>query len=952
MPSRRQSLTLLLLFTAAAAATPLRLPCERYQLGNGLEVILHQDHSDPVVAVALQYHVGSNREVAGRTGFAHLFEHMMFQESEHVGQDQFFKKIQGAGGELNGGTNADGTVYFETVPRNALEMVLWLESDRMGWLLSTVTAAALANQQGVVQNEKRQNYDNRPYGQTSYIIGKLLYPAGHPYSREVIGEMADLRNATLADVHDFYKHWYGPGNATLVVAGDFEPSQTRTWIETYFAEIPARPEVQPLPPMAVRLESSHRAKYEDGFIRSPELTMVFPTVQRLTREGHALDFLAELLAGNKKSPLYQVLVEEEKLAPSVRAWQSSQEIAGTFSIRVRAFPEVELGRVEAAIQRALARFEARGFTARDLERCKAGLTTSWYTRISSVLGKSMQLAWYNEYAGSPDYMATDLEQAQSITAAEIWQVYTTYIKTRPFVLTSFVPKGRSDLAAPASLPFTIPEDPGAAAAAASLPVAIPQDPAASASATTAAAAKPADSPAPSRFDRALEPAPGPEPSLHALPVWRQQLDNGMTLSGITQRELPLLQAALTLKGGALLDAAGKEGTASLLARLMMEGTRTKTPVELEEAIADLGATISVAASAEAITISATSLSARWPAVMALMAEILLEPRWDEKELARLRQEAAENIQRSQSNPATVANQVINRLLYGESHPLSRPVEGTAASVHALSLSDLQAYYRDHVSPWQAHLAIAGDIDAHQVDKTLRTLEKRWKGEESEPPLPPAPAPGQQARLYFIDFPGAKQSEVRVGHLALSARDADYFPATVMNYRLGGSFNGLLNLILREEKGFTYGARSRFSGGMGPGTFMVTTSVQSGATLETLRIIREEIQRYRQGIPDEDLRFSKSAQLKAHARSYETLRAQVGLLEQMALYHLPGDCIEQQEAFLRSLSNFRHTALAQKYLHPEQLIYLVVGDANSQLASLRELGLGEPVRLDKEGQPIR
>jgi zinc protease len=933
----RHLLLLMLSTVTLVPAASFRLPYDKYTLDNGLEVILHQDHSDPVVAVAIQYHVGSNREHKGRTGFAHLFEHMMFQESQHVGQDLFFKKIQGAGGELNGGTSNDGTVYFETVPANALEMVLWLESDRMGYLLSTVTEEAFRNQQGVVQNEKRQNYDNRPYGQTSYIIDKLLYPPDHPYNWQVIGEMADLRNATLADVHDFYTKWYGPNNATLVVAGSFEPRQARAWIEKYFGEIPARAEVKALAPMPVQLDGNRRAFYEDSFIKSPELTMVFPTVRRFTREGQALQFLADLLAGSKKSPLYQIVVEEEKLAPSVRAWQGSLEIAGTFNLRVRAFPGVPLGRVEEAIRRAFARFEERGFSERDLGRCKAGMETSWYNRIASVLGKSMQLANYNEYAGSPDYIATDLAQAQSITSEEIWQTYRTFIKDKPFVLTSFVPQGRSELAAGESLPYTIQEE-------------IMGEGLVHGAGAEERAAVTVEK-IPSRFDRSSEPQSGPDPSLHSPAIWQREMKNGIRILGIEQHELPLVQASLTIKGGALLDESDKGGTAGLLAALMMEGTRSRTPVELEEAIEELGATITLTATSESIILNVTSLAARWPAVMDLIAEIVLEPRWDETEFARLKQEALENIQRAQSNPTAIAYQVFNQLVYGDGHPLAKPVIGTAESVEGIAVADLKKYYQDHLTPWRTHLSIAGDINAKQTLQSLHTLEKGWRGDESGLPLPSQPESIKESKLYFVDFPGAKQSEVRAGHLALTAREADYFPATVMNFKLGGSFNGILNLILREEKGFTYGARSRFSGGHCPGTFMASTSVQSNATLETVQIIRTEIQRYRQGIPEEDLQFSKDALLKSNARSYETLRALTGILDQIALYNLPVRFIEVQDSFVRGLTNFRHKALAQKYLHPDRMIYLVVGDANTQLAPLRELGMGEPVLLDKEGRPV-
>ena len=935
MPCFRCIALISLVMAAAATAASLSIPFEKYQLENGLEVILHRDLSDPVVAVAIQYHVGSNREVRGRTGFAHLFEHMMFQESQHVGQDQFFKKIQGAGGELNGGTGNDGTVYYQVVPRNALEMVLWLESDRMGWLLSTVTQEAFENQQGVVQNEKRQNYDNRPYGQTNYVIGKLLYPPDHPYNWTVIGEMADLRSATLADVHDFYRKWYGPNNATLVVAGDFDPAQARSWIERYFGEIPSRGEVNPLPPMPVQLEASRRVWYEDSFIKSPELTLVFPTMQRFTREGHALQFLAEFLAGSKKSPLYQIVVEEEKLAPAVRAWQSSQEVAGAFYIRIRAFPEVSLARVEEAVTRAFARFEERGFTGRDLQRRKAGMETAWYNRVSSVLGKSMQLANYNEYAGSPGYIATDLKQARSITGEEVWQAYRTFIKGRPSVLTAFVPRGRSDLAAAGSVCFEIAEDQPAAAplpgAEQKAPMRVER--------------------IPSRIDRAREPEPGPDPVIHSPRVWRKELKNGMQLFGIEQHELPLVQASLTIRGGALLDGEGKSGTANLLAASLMEGTRTRTPVELEEAIEEVGASIVISASAENITLNATVLAEHWPAVAELIAEILLEPRWDATEFARLRQETLEEIQRSQSSPAAIANQVFNQLLYGEGHPLALPVSGTRSSVAALTLADLQGYYTRALTPRLAHLSIAGDITPSQARKSLRSLEKYWQGGDVDMPRPALLAGPPQAKLYFVDFPGAKQSEVRAGHLALPVRDPEFFPATVMNYKLGGSFNGILNLILREEKGYTYGARSRFSGGETGGTFVASTSVQSDATRETLAIIAEEIRRYRRAVEDEDLAFSRNALLKANARSYETLRALVGILDQIALYNLPDDFIEQQEAFIRNLTRAEHLRLAQRHLRPEEMTLLVVGDAKSRLDSLSDLGYGVPVLLDKEGKRI-
>ncbi|MGB5528872.1 MAG: pitrilysin family protein, partial [Ignavibacteriaceae bacterium] len=319
------TLTSLLFIAGCGPATSeLKVENEKYTLDNGLQVILHEDKSDPIVAVAVLYHVGSNREVKGRTGFAHLFEHIMFQASQHVPQDQFFKKIQNAGGTLNGGTWNDGTVYFQVVPNNSLEMVLWMESDRMGFLLSTVTQEAFMNQQSVVQNEKRQRYDNEPYGHTNYVLHKLLYPENHPYNWETIGELEDLRNATLADVHEFFKKWYGPNNATLVIAGDFDKEQIKNLVEKYFGEIKKGEEVKPLNPMPVVLDKTRKAYHEDNFAKSPELNIVFPTPQQFTKEDYALQLFGELFAGSKKSPLYKVIVEEKKLAPSVSAYQNTQ----------------------------------------------------------------------------------------------------------------------------------------------------------------------------------------------------------------------------------------------------------------------------------------------------------------------------------------------------------------------------------------------------------------------------------------------------------------------------------------------------------------------------------------------------------------------------------------------------------------------------------------------------
>ncbi len=929
-------LSVLVLIAGCSQSQQFKIGSEKYRLDNGLEVILHEDASDPIAAVAIQYHVGSNREVPGRTGFAHLFEHRMFQESQHVGQDQFFQKIQSAGGTLNGGTGPDETIYFEVVPKNALEMVLWMEADRLGYLLSRVTQEAFVNQQNVVQNEKRQTTDNRPYGHTNYMIGKMLYPEGHPYNWTVIGSMEDLTSATLKDVHEFHQKWYRPNNATLVVAGDFDRAETKALIEKYFGEIPAGEAVADPAPVPVTLAQTKRAFHEDTFAKAPELNMVFPTVEEYHEDMYALDVLGDLFARGKKAPLYKVIVEEKKLAPGASGYNGSGEIAGTFNIRVRAFPNTNLTEVEKAVQEAFARFESEKFTEADLERIKTRIRAAFVNGLASVLSKAYRLASFNEYTGSPDYMAEYFDNLLAVTPDDVWRVYNRYLKGKPYVLTSFVPKGSVELVAQGSERFPIEEE--------------------SAADQTEVAAEQGQKPdveiqdIPSSFDRSQEPAQGKTPLMTLPEIWQGRLANDVEIYGIEHRELPLAQFLIRIQGGMLLDEPGKEGQANLTAQLLTEGTRNKTPIELQEAIDDLGASISVGASQESITVRASCLTSEFEKVVDLVREILLEPRWDEKEFARLKQQTLESIRRSKDNPASVAGDVFDKLVYGRDHKLARSTRGTESSVESLTIADLQRYYKANLSPTVAHIALAGDLSEAQTLKVFKRLEA-WQPRDVEVPKVPEPKGPDKAQLYFVDFPDAKQSQLRVGHLGLPYTHPDSYATTVMNYKLGGTFNSILNMILREEKGYTYGARSNFSGGRYPGLFMASSGVRSTATLDSVRIIKDELAKYREGIAADDLQFTKDALTKSNTRRFETLGALVGMLNLVAAYDLPFDFIKQEERTVLEMTQDRHQDLARQYILPEKMIYLVVGDAKTQLEGLSELGLGEPILLDKDANVL-
>jgi len=918
----------------AEDTSKLSIDFVKYELENGLDVVLHQDKSDPIVSVAIQYGVGSNREKTGRTGFAHLFEHMLFQESENVPQDQFFKKIQDAGGTLNGGTWKDGTIYYEVVPKNAMEMVLWLESDRMGYLINTVTESAFYNQQEVVQNEKRQRVDNNPYGHTSWVLDKNLYPEGHPYNWQVIGELVDLQNATVDDVREFYDKYYGPNNATLVLAGDFELEDAKALVEKYFGEIKRRQEVEPLQPMNVTLAESKRLYHEDNFAQAPQLNMLWPTVEQYTSDAYALDFLAELLSSGKKAPLYKVLVKEKELTAEPRAFNNAQQIAGDFQIRITANDGVDLDNVEAGIYEAFAMFEKDGVSDKDIERIKAGLETNFYNGIGSVLGKSFQLCQYNVFAGDPSFIEKDIENIKKVTKEDVMRVYNTYIKDKPFVMTSFVPKGQLTLMAENSEKAPVVEEE------------IKENVEKKVVDSNEEIAK-----TPSNFDRSIEPEKGPAPELKIPTSWTSELANGMKVFGIEQNEIPTVNFSIVIEGGHLMDDKNKNGVANLMTDIMMEGTANKTPEELEEAIELLGASIRMSTGRESITIQGNTLTRNFDKTMALVEEILLQPRWDEEELGRIKTATINEIKRSAANPNVVASNVYNKLLYGDDHIFSYPISGDEASVEAITMDDLKAFYAANFSPSISDFHVVGKINQNDVMNSLKRLESNWEAKEVSVPEYPIANNRDKSSVYFVDVPNAKQSVINIGYVALPRTSPDFYPVEVMNYKLGGSFSGNVNLILREEKGYTYGARTNFSGGKVPGTFTASSSVRTNTTGESVGIFREEIAKYKDGISQEDLDFTKNALIKSNARRFETQFSLLGMLEERSAYDLPENYIENEEAIVRNMTLEQHKELANKYLDESKMAYVVVGDATTQYPQFKDMGFDEVMLVDKNAEKV-
>jgi len=905
--------------------TGLSIPFEKYTLPNGLTVVLNVDKSDPIAALAVYYHVGSSREVPGKTGFAHLFEHMMFQKSENVAEDQFFKNIQGAGGTLNGSTSQDRTNYFEVVPKNALELAMWMESDRMGYLENTVTKAALVNQQNVVQNEKRESVDNAPYGFNQGLIGKNLYPKGHPYSWTVIGEMEDLTSATVEDVRAFHKKFYAPNNATLVISGDINKDEVKALVQKYFGEIPSGTSIEKRGPMPVAIASTVKLCHEDNFAKAPQLTMVFPTVERYSKDSYALNFLGDLLAGTKKSPLYVVLVKDKKLTSRVMTRNGSQELAGSFMISVTANPEVNLTDVEKAIFEGFEKFEKDGFSDDDLTRIKAGYETRFYNSFASVQGKAFQFAEYTMNTGDPGYYKKELAAIKDVTMADVKAVFNKYIKGKNYIETSFVPKGQSDKIVEGSKNAGIIEEDVTKAAEVKANT-IAEEPIVK---------------TPNRFDRSAMPKIGPDPEVTIPSPWKASLSNGMKIWGIKHNELPLVQYSVVIDGGHMLDKVEKAGVANLVAAMMNEGTKNKTPEQLEDAIGLLGASIRVSSGNEDITVDVSSLAKNFEKTLALVQEILLEPRWDEEQFALAKSRITNNLKRNAASPDYLASSTLNKLMFGD-NILAIDASGTETSVKGITIDDLKDYYNKYLSPSIAKFLVVGDVDQARVKTALSDLNQKWKSKDVVIPEIKVPGPPAESRIYFVDVPGAKQSVISIGTPSLPRTDPDFYPATVANYKLGGSFNGIFNLILREEKGFTYGARSNMNGAKNYGSFIASSRVRTNSTLESVTIFKTEMEKYRKNIPQEYIDFTKSSLLKNNALRFETLGNLLSMLNTMTSYNLPDNYIKQEESYIKGFTAEKLLTMANKYIDPSRMYYVVVGDAKTQLDDLEKVGLGKPV----------
>ncbi|HEX8138822.1 MAG TPA: pitrilysin family protein [Pyrinomonadaceae bacterium] len=970
------------------------------RLPNGLRLILHEDHSTPIVAVNIWYHVGSKNEVPGRTGFAHLFEHMMFQGSKHYDND-FFVPLQEAGGTLNGSTNSDRTNYWEVVPSNFLELALWLESDRMGYLLDALTEEKLTNQRDVVKNEKRQNYDNRPYGLVSEQIATAMYPPGHPYRWLTIGSLEDLNAASLADVSNFFRRFYTPNNASLVIAGDFDPTEAGRLVEKYFGPIKPGPTVEPVIAPAARLERELRITMEDR-VSLPRVYISWHGVPAWAGDDAELDTLSTVLAGGKGSRLYKALVYEQQIAQDVTAFNNSRELAGQFQIVATVKPGKAVEELERAIDEQLEMLKREAPpTVEEMERAYNARESSFVYSLQTVGGfggRSDQLNQYAVFLNDPGYFQQDLARYASVTAEDVARVANAYLTDRRLVLTVIpgarakeiaaappAPTGPAVAVEPTSEPTETTTltgapgtDPQAATTGAVVNAAVRQaqsvDPAAGAheqSRAEAAATTPAGAAPPATIAHAgphekqdeqretgglyLQPAAKPDPRF-ALPlVQRRTLSNGLGLVIVEHHELPVVTLNVVLGTGAAADPPERAGLASITAALLDEGTRGRSALDISNELAAIGARLGTGADWDLSGVSLLSVARHLESALSIFKDVLARPSFPERELELQRNTRLTAIMQRRDNPQDIAGVVFASLLYGREHPYGHPIIGDEPSVRAVTLDDIKSFYRTYYRPNNATLIVVGDVSPEALVPQLERAFAGW--ERSDVPQTTVNAPSESrgsggARLYLVDKPNAAQSVIVIGQVGPSRSTPDYFPLLVMNTMLGGQFTSRLNLNLREDKGYTYGARTFFDYRRGVGPFAATTSVQTAVTKESIEEIRKELRGIRGEIPvtESELEFSKQAIIRGFPRSFETPEHIANRLADVVVYGLPDDYFNHYIESVRSVTREEVMEVARRYLDPSRMVILVVGDRAVVEPDLRALdGVGPTLTiLDMEG----
>jgi zinc protease len=902
-----------------------RLAFEKYTLPNGLEVILSQDRRLPMVAVNLWYHVGPANEEPGRTGFAHLFEHMMFQSSKHVPPDSHFPLLEAAGATgVNGTTDFDRTNYFETVPANQLELALWLESDRMGYLLEQVDQAALSNQQDVVRNERRQSVENRPYGLAQEALVQLLFPKGHPYHGNVIGSHEDIQAVKLQDVNRFFRQYYAPNNASIAIVGDIDIAATKQLVEKYFGTLKRGPAVPPITAETPAI-TSERRQVVPARVQLPRVSVAWLTPSVYKPGDADADIVGNILGGGRSSRLFKKLVYEQQIAQNVSASQYSLILGSMFQIDATARPGHTAEELEKAIDQELAALRTQGPSAAEIDQARNTIETSiigGLERLGGFGGVADRLNMYNHYLGTPGYLEKDILRYRAVTPATALAFAKQYLTADARVVVHAVP---GEPQAPAQV-----TPPTASATA-------PQGEGESIN---------ADEPW-----RSEVPKAGPPRPLQLATPASATLPNGLTLILNERHGLPIVSANLVIRTGSDANPADKAGLANFVAAMLDEGTATRDALRLADETARLGATLTTGSSMDATSINARSLSKNFAATLDLVADVALRPSFPAEEIERQRASRLAQLVQQRDNPGQVATQVTSVALYGARHPYGYTELGTEASVKAMSRQDMSAFWVRNFVPNNAALVVAGDISMAE----LRSLaEKAFAAWRRGAPVRPALRDPEttRARVVIVDKPGSPQTELRVAWIGPPRSTPDFLPLQVMNNELGGLFSSRINMNLREQHGYSYGARSGFAFRRNGGPFTIGAGVRTDATAPAVTEIFKEVQGIiEKPVTAEQLRKAKDALANSIPAAFETNQNAVNSFSNIFIYDLGLDYYTRYAQRVNSVTAAQALDVAKRYIVPGRLVVIAVGDRAAIEADLRKLNLGTVEIRDAEGRPV-
>lgn len=899
---------------------------EKYKLKNGLEVILSQDHRLPMVATNLWYHVGPANEKEGRTGFAHLFEHMMFQGSKHAGEKNHFKILEGAGAsDINGTTDFDRTNYFETLPSNQLEMALWLESDRMGYLLDTLDQRKLTNQIDVVRNERRQSVENAPYGLVEEGMYHLLFPKGHPYYAEVIGSHSDIEAAKLGDVRDFFKYYYAPNNCSLAIVGDFDSVKAKALVEKYFGSIPSGPPVPPIDAKTPAITSERRATITDQ-VELPRVYMGWITSPIYKAGDAELDLFARILGTGKTSRLYKRLIYKDQIAQSVTAQQYSLILGSVFDIEVTAKPGVKPEQIEAVVNEELDKLRTEGPTKEEVDAARNVIESNIIRRLETLGGfggVADRLNQYNHYLHDPGFLGKDLTRYDSATPDGIRKAAQAQLVKDARVVVYGVPGDKviDDVKRTSGSEGEVK----AQAMAGSMP---------------------------EESWRSTQPKPAVASALH-LPVPEKfQLPNGLSVYLLERHNLPVVSASVFVLAGSEANPKDRPGLAAFTADMLDEGTEYRSTIQLAEAVDKLGATLTTNNSPDAAQAGIGVLKRNADPAFELLADVVLHPAFAESEVDRVRKQRLTALLQQRDSPNQIGSRVLYHELFGAEHPYGYVDVGTEASIKAIGHGDLRNFWKQRYVPANSALIVAGDL----TQAELRTLATKyfggWSGTGVKATPPPDPGPSTR-RIVLVDKPGAPQTALRIGRPGAKRSTPDYVPLEVMNNGLGGLFSSRINMNLREEHGYTYGAFSFFPYRRGTGIFMIGSGVRTDVTAPAIGEVFKEVERMRDTeMTPQEFQLSRDALSRSLPGLFETSGSAVNEMRNIFAYGLPLDYYRNLPTAIDKVTPEDVRRVAKKYLLPETLVVVGVGDRKKIEPEIQKLKLGPMEFRDLDGNPLK